>query len=192
MSIKLEGNWKRGLAFDVHTLSSTYLGVDEYGHEQWENTRSDMGELLYRLKYRSEIDKSREIASLLDRIKGIESMDCIVPVPSTNQQRPIQPVLEIARALGERRGVAVLEDVLAKRAGGPELKDVEDTEEREELLRGRLYLQAINGLAGQNVLLVDDLYRSGATLRAATALLYEQACVKDVFVLTMTKTRSRR
>ena len=51
MAIKISGNWKKGLAFDVHTLDSTYLGVDENGHHQWENTRSDMGEFVYTLKY---------------------------------------------------------------------------------------------------------------------------------------------
>ena len=50
MTIEIEGNWAKGLAFDVHTLSSTYLGPNEFGHDQWENTRSEMGELLYKLE----------------------------------------------------------------------------------------------------------------------------------------------
>ena len=192
MSIRLEGNWKRGLAFDVHTLSSTYLGVNEYGHDEWENTRSEIGELLYQLKYRADARKVRKIVKLLDKIKGIESMDYIVPVPSTNKHRRIQPVVEIARSLGERRDVEVLEGVLCKRSGGPELKNVTDVEERESLLRDKLYLEEADVLEGANVLVVDDLYRSGATLTVATELLYEQGGVNDVFVLTMTKTRSKR
>jgi len=36
MAITLEGNWAAGLAFDVHTLSSTYLGVDEQGRDHWD------------------------------------------------------------------------------------------------------------------------------------------------------------
>jgi len=32
MTIELQGNWAKGMAFDVHTLSSTYLGADEFGH----------------------------------------------------------------------------------------------------------------------------------------------------------------
>jgi len=192
MSIKLEGNWKRGLAFDVHTLSSTYLGVNDFGYDQWENTRSEIGELLYQLKYRADPRKVRKIVMLLDKIKGIESMDHLIPVPSTNKHRRVQPVVEIARALGERRGVKVLESVLCKRAGGPELKNVTDVDERERLLRERLYLAECDAIAGRNVLLMDDLYRSGATLRVATELLYKQGGVNDVFVLTMTKTRSTR
>lgn len=192
MSIELEGNWKRGIAFDVHTLSSTYLGVNEFGYNQWESTRSEIGELLYQLKYQADAQKVREIVKLLGKIKGIETMDYLVPVPSTNQHRRFQPVVEIARALGEERGVKVLDNVLRKRTGGAELKNVTDFEEREALLREQLYLENFKPLEGKNVLLVDNLYRSGATLRVATELLYRQAKVKDVFVLTMTKTRSKR
>lgn len=192
MTIRLEGNWKRGLAFDVHTLSSAYLGVNEFGYDQWENTRTEIGELLYQLKYRADARKVQRIVKLLDKIKGIESMDYIIPVPSTNKQRRVQPVVEIARKLGEHRGVDVLEDVLCKRAGGPELKNVTDVDEREKLLREQIYLGNCEVLAGKNVLLLDDLYRSGATLRVATELLYRQGRVSDVFVLTMTKTRSKR
>lgn len=192
MSIKLEGNWKNGFAFDVHTLSSTYLGVNESGHDQWDNTRSEIGELLYQLKYRSDGTVIQQIVKLLDKITGIETMDYIIPVPSSNQLRRLQPVIEIARSLGSHRNVAVIEDVLCKKAGGPELKNVTDIKERERLLEERLYLQQSDGIKGRNILLIDDLYRSGATLRAATRLLYERAEVQNVYVLTMTKTRSNR
>ncbi len=55
MSIELRGNWKRGFACDVHTLDSIYLGVNEFGYDQWENVRSEMGELLYQLKYHAPV-----------------------------------------------------------------------------------------------------------------------------------------
>lgn len=192
MSIELIGNWKKGLAFDVHTLSSTYIGVNEYGHDQWDNTRSEMGQLVYRLKYNGDPAALTEIIRLLDKVKGVDSMDYIVPIPSTNKTRKIQPVLAIAKALGECRGVTVLNDLLVKSAGGRELKNVEDPEERAALLREHIRLSDSDRVNGKNILLVDDLYRSGATLSVATELLYKQGAVKDVFVLTMTKTRSKR
>ena len=42
------------------------------------------------------------------------------------------------------------------------------------------------------ILLVDDLYRSGTTLRVATDLLKTTGKAEKVSVLTMTKTRSNR
>ena len=50
MCYKLEGNWRGGWAFDIHTLSSQYLGKDEYGHNRFDNEYSDMGELVHQLK----------------------------------------------------------------------------------------------------------------------------------------------
>ncbi len=40
MSIKPKGIWKRGLAIDVHTLSNTCLGVNEFGCEHFKTTWS--------------------------------------------------------------------------------------------------------------------------------------------------------
>jgi len=192
MSIEIAGNWKKGFAFDVHTLASTYLGVDEFGHDQWENTRSDMGQLVYDLKYRSDKTAISKIVDLLDKFKGIESIDYIVPIPATKKQRSIQPVLEIANELGKRKNVTVLDQLLIKQPGVRELKNVTDIEQRRAILKKSLTLSNGYKVSGKNILLIDDLYRSGATLSAATELLYEVGKVKDVYVLTMTKTRSNR
>jgi len=42
------------------------------------------------------------------------------------------------------------------------------------------------------ILLVDDLYRSGATLEAVTKSLLGQGQARKVFALTFTRTRSNR
>jgi predicted amidophosphoribosyltransferase len=193
MAIELKGNWKNGSAYDVHTLSSVYLGVNEYGHNHWDTTRSDMGELVYQLKYREDNSVVGKIVDLIEgKYRGLETMDAIIPIPSTKKSRTIQPVYGIAQELGIRLDVPVLEDVLEKQTGGAELKNVDDPDERKELLKKYIVLINEYDLAGKNVLLVDDLYRSGSTLTVATDILYQQAKVNDVFVLTMTKTRSKR
>ena len=87
MTIEIEGNWRTGLAFDVHTLSSTYLGQNEAGHERYETTRSEMGELVYQLKYRHDKATLPAIVKLLDEIKGIEEFTYLVPIPPTDQTR---------------------------------------------------------------------------------------------------------
>lgn len=181
-----------GLAFDVHTLSSTYLGQNELGYAQWDTTRSEIGELVYQLKYKQDRSKLSTIVTLLDKVKGVEQFNYIVPIPPTDRARPFQPVNEIALALGKHRGVKVLTDFLAKGAGGQQIKNVNDPAEREKQLRETLHIEATYSIAGSSVLLIDDLYRSGATLRVATDLLLNQAKASDVCVLTMTKTRSNR
>ena len=49
-----------------------------------------------------------------------------------------------------------------------------------------------NRYEGKNVLLFDDLYRSGTTLKELTSVLYKYGKVKNVYIITMTKTRVNR
>lgn len=192
MTIELKGNWKRGFAFDVHTLSSVYLGVEALGHKKWESTRSEMGELVYRLKYRGDKTLVVKIVDLLGKYPGIDTLDAIIPIPPTNRSRTFQPVNEIARELGKRVNVEVLDNILEKQGGGQELKNVEGFDERKSILENNLVLMNNYDLSRKNVLLIDDLYRSGSTLTVATDILYQQAHAATVSVLTMTKTRSKR
>lgn len=46
---EVQGAWTRGWTLDRHTTSSTFLGYNEYGHAQYDTTRSGLGELLYQL-----------------------------------------------------------------------------------------------------------------------------------------------
>lgn len=92
MTIELNGNWKKGFAYDIHTLASTYMGVDENGYAHWDNTRSEMGELVYQLKYQGDTTILSKIVDLLEKFKGLETMDAIIPIPPA-KHRAIQPVL---------------------------------------------------------------------------------------------------
>lgn len=60
---KIRGPWSSGYVLDLHTLSSTLVGYDEFGHPQFDTKRSEVGELLFRLKNRN--DKST-IPELID------------------------------------------------------------------------------------------------------------------------------
>jgi predicted amidophosphoribosyltransferase len=83
--------------------------------------------------------------------------------------------------------------VLKKQNSNPQLKDVPEYSERIKLLEKVLGLSAASSrVKDANVLLVDDLWRSGATLNAAATLLLDGTGVADVFALTITKTRSNR
>lgn len=189
--IELSGNWRKGFACDVHTLGSRHLGVDEHGRHRWNTTRSEMGEWVYRLKYRGDVSVVPRIVDRLEVFTGIEEMHALIPIPPSNRFRPIHAAYEIACELGRRRRVPVFADALVK-SPGPQLKHVDNPAERRALLQRRMYLNNRHDVSNKTVLLIDDLYRSGATLSVATTLLYERAGVTDVFVLALTKTRSKR
>jgi len=72
----------------------------------------------------------------------------------------------------------------------PELKNIYDYQKRLELLKDGFAIKD-QSLRGKNVLLFDDLYRSGATLSVVTRALYDQGMVNEVYILALTKTRSK-
>lgn len=190
--IELQGNWFRGFAFDLHTTESVFRGVDPAGKDKFDTKYTEMGELIHRLKYRSDRTAISGVIRLLSKITWRTEFDFIIPIPPTDANRSFQPVTEIAAALGEHRNISVLTDVLVKTTGSKPLKTIADPDEREQALRDTMMVCTTPILEGASILLVDDLYRSGATLRIATELLMQVAKAGVVCVLTMTRTRSHR
>lgn len=192
--IQLQGNWKKGLALAVHTIKSVYSGVDEYGRNQYDTTRSEIGQLVYQLKYQKDNSVIHSLVNhIIQSVKDIkiETMDYIVPVPPS-RIRDIQPVMLIAHALGKKVNVPVLTNILKKSDRKKEKKNVDDSNEKVSSLRNLFELSTNTVITNKNILLVDDLYDSGETLQAITDILYKKACVKDVYVLTMTKSRAKK
>jgi hypothetical protein len=62
---QITGNWDLGYVLDKHRLSSIYLGDNEYGRPQFDTTRSEAGEALFRLKYRSDWTQIDPLANQL-------------------------------------------------------------------------------------------------------------------------------
>jgi len=94
---EIRGSWDQGFALDVHTISSTMIGYNEFGHPEFDTVRSPLGELVYRLKYRG--DKGA-IPSIVEPIAGFMKTsdikpDVVVPMPPSNLQRTFQPVIEV-------------------------------------------------------------------------------------------------
>lgn len=189
--IKLYGNWSNGYALDVHTISSEFVGYDEYGHEAFDTKRSEIGELLYKLKYKSDRSCLSAIVDVVVAfIAGQWKIAGLVAVPPSKTSRAFQPVVEIAENVSSRLQFLCPDDYLVKLKETPELKGVYEYSRRLELLENVFGVKSAL-FDGKNVLLFDDLYRSGATLNAITRVLYEQGGVSDVYVLTLTKTRSK-
>jgi predicted amidophosphoribosyltransferase len=150
--------------------------------------RTEVGELLYRLKYRNDASALDEIGAVAE--KFIRSwrikFDVIVPAPPTRTRR-VQPLHQIADDLSRRFEAPVVKAVSKKAAGAAELKNLREFHERQAVLQGALVVSA-SAIAGKRVLLVDDLIRSGATLGAvATALTGAGAAIIDAFALTKTR-----
>jgi predicted amidophosphoribosyltransferase len=187
----LTGNWDSGFALDKHTISSVYIGDDEYGHPKFDTTRSEAGEALYQLKYRNDFSKVEPLANeiVTSLVPRFESIGLVVPMPATNV-RARQPVTEIAQAVSAKIDAPMIDNILVKQAapaGAPQLKDLVGKEAKAAALKDRFAVnQAITNEGHWNVLVVDDMFDSGASMEAATAKLREYGKIGKVFVAALT------
>lgn len=115
--IKIHGNWIDGYSLDYHSRYSEYLGVDEFGGNIYDKKRSDLGELLYELKYRGEKSNVKKIGNLIKPFlfewNISEKIDYIIPVPPS-RERNFQPVYELSREIGQIINRHVIFDFLQK------------------------------------------------------------------------------
>ena len=100
-----------------------------------------------------------------------------------------RPVVEITKAIGTRLSKPVNMTAVNKIKDTPELKDVFEYQQRIKLLQGAFNVDR-DAVAGKNILLVDDLFRSGATATVVAQDLIS-AGAAAVYMLAMTKTRTR-
>lgn len=189
---KLTGPWTAGYVLDLHTTSSTLIGHNEFGHAQFDTTYSEVGSLLNRLKYhndKSVLPRLVETAVAFLRLWAIE-FSAVVPVPPTRTYRTFQPVLALAIEIANTFQIPILKAALRKTKQIPELKNIYDADERKRLLSGVFEANA-ERIRGQEILLVDDLYRSGATMNAVAQVLLAAGAAK-VYAFAFTQTRTKR
>lgn len=189
--LKIKGHWQSGVALDLHTTSSTPIGHNEAGHMQFETVRPEIAELLYQLKYQNNQGAAQGIieaaAAYLRPHRA--KFDLIIPVPPSSA-RAVQPVILLANGIGTALNLPVVNCVTTTRATS-QLKGVTDPAQRQELVKG---LYAVNGAytADKNILLFDDLFRSGTTMNEITDVLLSDGRAKTVRAVTITKTRSNQ
>ena len=187
---EIKGAWTQGYALDLQTLSSTFIGYSETGRARFETQRSEIGELLYKLKHRR--DKSAVdpivVAAAKLLAKWNPGSQLIVPVPPSSK-RDVPPVLLVGQGLAKLAGIPCIDCVRTTRKPAQQLKNVTDLDERKKLVAG-LYAVDPSITEGKKILLFDDLYRSGATMNAVTDVLLGQGKAASVVALAITCTRS--
>ena len=182
---QIDGPWIEGFVLDRHVISSRPIGyVGE--HMQFDTTRSALGELVYQLKYRNgpltDIVETA-VAFVTERWNGV--IDCVVP-PPPSLHRTKQPAVLIASGVAAILGVPSLAAAAVKAAATSQMKNVALHE------RGPLLSTAIqagtDAVQGQRVLLIDDLWETGSTLRRVAEVLGQMGAT-EVRALAMTRTK---
>lgn len=181
------GPWDQGWVLAKHTLSSTYLGDDQYGHARFETVRSEVGEAAFQLKYRQAWEQVEPLAAtVVEHIyPRFDRVGLIVPMPASTA-RARQPVTEVALAVGRQVGKPVFTELLLKEPGSS-LKNLHGKEEKLAAMKDRLRVaNEINNDGRWNVLLLDDLYDSGASMEAACAALKTYPKIGRIYVAALT------
>ena len=194
MPLNINPMWVQGCwVLDYHTISSVHRGTDEYGNPQFDTQRTEIGELLYMLKFRPlEADDNMVTAmagTIADFIRRRPShIDIIVPVPHSETRPRLHDLLEY---LSEQLDVPVSFDSITRTRDVPAIKNVQDYDERVRLLQDAHRINPTR-IAGRRVLLFDDVYRSGATMSTVARALYLEGNAKGVYRFAITRTRSNR
>ena len=120
---EIRGSWDQGYVLDRHTISSTMIGYNEFGYAEFDTVRSELGELVYRLKYKNDRSVLPAIVeTATEFVKGWNvQVDALVPIPPSKAQRPLQPVAEIAPELAKCLGVALDTETLTKLKATPQM-----------------------------------------------------------------------
>ena len=95
MPIEIKGNWEKGFALDLHILSSTYLGQNQYGCDQFDTMRTEIGQLVYELKYKGNQSVLQKIIRMIQSsFRSFEKIDVIIPVPpSKRREYRLEPLI---------------------------------------------------------------------------------------------------
>jgi hypothetical protein len=172
----LIGNWHQGFALDFH---SSYTGAD------W--NRSSVGTLAYRLKYQSDPSSLPGLVAhasdLFETHPEMGLYDIILPVPSSTQ-RDFEPVLEFCKALSRAFGKPIQPFIFKTRQTKPQ-KEMQTLSQKRANVTGAFAIK--DYVSGKRVLVVDDLFDSGATLEEITYLLLKSGAT-SINVLTLTRT----
>lgn len=187
----IAGPWKAGFTLDEHTVRSDFLGYNEQEHAVYDTVRSEVGELVYRLKYQGDQSAVPPLARVVAEFISSKDLpiDVVVPLPPS-KQRSVQPVRSIAASVAKRLDIAYDSRALRKVRESAELKSMTELKDRRAALAGA-FIASAEALKGKSVLLLDDLYRSGASMEEAARAIRKSGA-KAVYALALTRTRTNR
>lgn len=149
-----------------------------------------MKQTMIRLKYKHRREYGRTLGELVFEAERTAVMrwrpEAVVPVPIHRKKldtRGYNQAEEIARPIAEAAGVPLLTDLLIRTRQTEAMKSL-SPEERRQNLTGAFALGKETKKLPERVILVDDIYTTGATIDACAQVL-KQAGTRHVFFLAV-------
>jgi predicted amidophosphoribosyltransferase len=176
----LKGKFFYGFSLDVHRTSL-----------ESEHKRTQIGELVYRFKYKYEKGSGLILADLVEKAirerEELNSAEKILTVPPSFTSRPFDPVSFLTEEVSIRVGIPHFKNIIRRVRLTKLQKKVLDKKSKMENVRSAFRLTNTDVIDSRTVLLIDDICDSGSTLDEITLLL-KQGGTKNVIALTLTKT----
>ena len=134
-------------------------------------------ELIMDLKYNRKTYLGKSLADMLHDVAStcfVQPFDLIVSVPLHKKrlaQRGFNQMDLVGNPLSEKLGTAYKPDVLMRRVNTPRLKNL-NRRERMDIMETAFMVNR-GQVLGKNVLIIDDIYTTGATMNACAKVLLE-------------------
>lgn len=180
------GGIAEGLCADCWEAEPPFTQARCYGPH-----RPPLSVLIYHLKYRHKPNLAPFLASLMEEVvaqvqwKGIEA---VVAVPTTRWRvwrRGYNQARLLAAALSVQLGLPLIHHAVTRKGGRSQVGF--KLQKRAENVRGVFHVRDHREFLHKTLLLVDDVYTTGATAKEMTRVLLA-AGARKVYVLTLTST----
>jgi ComF family protein len=150
--------------------------------------------MMHRIKYKGDKELAQYIGGLMgDELKStklFEEVDCIIPVPmhkAKQRKRGFNQSEWFAKGLAQKLNIPVITDVLLKTTATQ--SQTRKSRWQRWLNAGERYaVQNPASIAGKNILLVDDILTTGATLEACGQTLQTATnCTLSIATMAITQ-----
>lgn len=187
-----------GLPFDFETEEDMICGSCLDSPPSFTQARSALvyndtsRQLILAFKYGDRLQLVRSFSGWMRRSGQhfLENSHIILPVPLHRKRlwsRRYNQSAIIARDLSKfHENLHYLPHILRRKRATPPQKGL-NKKERAQNMRNAFHVKTPNDIAGKNIVLIDDVYTSGATLNACAERLID-AGAQNVFALTLART----
>ena len=173
--IKFEPSWS-----NLHVESEYFRGlvkiltVAEYS--------STIRKLIYKFKYNSQTYIARELANIMAAFLEVEklSFDMVIPVPlfvAKKRKRGFNQAELLAKYLSKQIKTQCANDVVARTKDTATMHRL-TKQQRRENVRGVFDVTDPTPILFKNILLVDDIYTTGATIKECSEMLLNAGAEK--------------
>ena len=186
----IAGNWTHGWTLDQHALGGSPGDPDSFAPPALARAGAWIGDALFRLKFHDDLAQAdpiaRTVAAFIRSRPELSDLAAILAVPPSEWRRSYQPVELVTTRIGELLDLPAPAEYLQKTKPTQPLKGVADRRSRPEELNDAFSVPD-RRFANAHVLLFDDIYRTGQTLKAVTVTLLFQGNVAMVSAVTATR-----